>query len=268
AIDPARPADSATDSATEQFVAPTLIAPSDGGAPPTAPLDPRSHIWAEPARPPWREPQRVDYRTWLDGAGAGAAPAARPLADVDFPAHDAVYPPSPYPSPPRPVRWLAFGLWALLGALALYWPWAVVGVAAFWLVVARTVWVGVEAVAARRHRRGRRPADRTRTVLALPWYCLRGLGGAIPALALGGLVGGAGYFVVANVLETPPAGPAAAAASVAAGLAVAWWGPSAAETRQGMRAILRGLLAPPWARWLVTALSLASAAALLIGRLA
>ncbi|MDR1635282.1 MAG: serine/threonine protein kinase [Bifidobacteriaceae bacterium] len=272
---------------TEESLAPTRIAPVAGadrsgdwtepGIGPGAgqEIDPREAGWTEPLRTPWREPRRVDYRTWLsdtrDLAGGGAAASDQSAAHeggLPAPAHppagalpsaDAVPPRQPYPSPPAPLRLLTLGLWALLGAVAWHWPWVAVVIAGCGLVVARTVWVVAESVAARRYRRGPRPSDRTRTVLASPWYFLRGLGGSIPALALAGLVGAAGYLIAVHVVAVDGAKPLAVAICVAVGLMVAWWGPSAAETRQGLRVMLRGLLWSAPVRWLVTLLVFAAA---------
>lgn len=247
------------DSPTEQLLPPTRVAPVGDAA----------ELWTEPVRPPWREPRRVDYRTWLRHAQApaedvSAPPGARTQSPP--PPADAVAPIQPYPPPPPRSGLLTLGLWAFLAATALYWPWAAVIVAGAGLVVARTVWVAAESQAARRWRRGPRPSDRTRTVLGLPWYFLRGLGGSIPALALAALVGGGGYWLTVNLIEIDSGRPQAAAICVAVGLMAAWWGPSAQETRHGQRLIARGLLSARWARALVAAATLGGAAAIILTR--
>jgi serine/threonine protein kinase len=241
-------------------------APTEALLPPTrlAALEP----WTEPVAPPWRSPRRVDYQTWLEDRRASQAvvPSYPPgSVPAQAPAPDAVTPPQPYPSPPAPLRILTIGTWAVAGALALYWPLAVSIVGAVCLVVARTVWVAIESITARRYRRGRRPSDHTRTALGVPWYFLRGLGGSLAALTLAGLLGWAGYMVATRVAGAPET--ETAAASVAAGLLLAWWGPSSEETRSGERAILRAVLAPRWARWLTALATWLAAAGLIALRL-
>ncbi|MDR1442977.1 MAG: serine/threonine protein kinase [Bifidobacteriaceae bacterium] len=244
-----------------ELAAPPVEAPTAQLPPPPreAPAEDPLTAWTRPVHLPWSEPRRVDYRTWL--SDTQRLPETAPAAQVIPPhAADAAAPPQPYPSPPGPLRLMTLMLWVLLGAAALWWPVAVLASAVCLLVVARTVWVAAVAVAARRYRRGPRASDRTRTALGVPWYFLRGLGGAIPSLGLAVLVGGAGYLVAVQVAGA--ARQPAAALCLAIGLMVAWWGPSGGETRNGARAVLRGLFWEPWVRWLGTLLIALAAAAL------
>ncbi|MDR0592755.1 MAG: hypothetical protein LBG60_05760 [Bifidobacteriaceae bacterium] len=74
---------------------------------------------------------------------------------------------------------------------------------------------------------------------------------------------GATYLIWTNLADLDQGRAELAAACVAVGLALVWWGPSGEETRLGARAILRGLLPTAWARWLFALAALASAGVIL-----
>ncbi|MDR2347157.1 MAG: serine/threonine protein kinase [Bifidobacteriaceae bacterium] len=225
---------------------PTLVAPLLPGEGAEGPTE---HLWTEPPV--------VHYRSLVP-----PAPSYPPVQADQL--DDAVRPlPSPYPAPPPPVRGLTLGLWLLLSALALRWPWAAAAAGAAGLVAARTVWMAVQALTMRRFRRGQRASDPARVAFGLPWYLLRGLAGALPALALGAALGlGADFGLVRWAGLGGWAGEIGAAA-VAGFLAVAWWGPSGAETRHGQRAALRWLLRTPLSRALAALALLVGGGALL-----
>jgi hypothetical protein len=210
----------------------------------------------------------VDYRSLVQQASAapGSAPAWAPPGALQPPGQSpdaARSPASPYPPAPPPARALVFGLWALLGALALHTVWGAAAAAAVGLVAARTVWMAIQSLNLRRFRRGQRPSDPARVAFGLPWHLLRGLVGALPALALGAAVGLGGYCGLVYLGGLRQSSAEVAAAAVACGLAVAWWGPSGAETRHGARAALRGLLRTAPRRSAAALALLVSAAAVL-----
>jgi serine/threonine protein kinase len=216
----------------------------------------------------WTKPPVVDYRAVVARsrtAEPSPPPVYPPAADLPQQLPDAAPPPafSPYPSAPKPTPLVSLALAVLVTAAALFVPVVAAAVAAAWLILVRSVWVGVEAVTARRFRRGWRGAERARTALGLPWYLARGALGALPALLLGLLVGWGGYVLVVNLADSAPFGSGLATGAVVAGLVTAWWGPSALETRRGSWTVARWLAPNPLARALVVA-AVGAAAALLV----
>jgi hypothetical protein len=128
------------------------------------------------------------------------------------------------------------------------------------LVLARTVWEAHQAQLERLRRRGPKRTDRARTALGLPWYLLRGAVGNLWAIGLGLAVGLGGYWLI-RALAKPGAGALTVLAGVAIGIGtmLAWWGPSAWETRAGARRLLGWALPTPFARWLVGLAALTAA---------
>jgi serine/threonine protein kinase len=204
----------------------------------------------------WTEPPVVDYRRWV---AQGAPPTYQP--DQDPQEDDAVAPDlSPYPSPPPGAVGLTVGLWILSAAVALRAPWVSVAVGAAGLVAGRTVWMAVQALTLRRFRRGQRASDPARVAFGLPWHLVRGLVGAVPAFALAVAVGWGGYLAVVDWAGLSDASAEVGALAVTCGLALVWWGPSAAETRYGTRTALRWLARTRAARAVVTLIALSAAA--------
>ncbi|MDR0366440.1 MAG: serine/threonine protein kinase [Bifidobacteriaceae bacterium] len=238
----------------------------DEELPPTR-LSPIGQPYEDVTEHLWTKPPVMDYRAVVARSRApepAAPPVYPPAAEVSQPVPDAAPPPllSPYPPAPKPTPLVTGGLAVVVTAAALYVPVVAAVVAAVVLILVRSVWVGAEAVAARRFRRGWRGAERARTALGLPWYLARGTLGASPALVLGLIVGWGGYLLVVNLMDEAPLGPGLAALAVAAGLVTTWWGPSGLETRRGSWTVIRWLAPSALAR--VVALVAAGAAAALM----
>jgi hypothetical protein len=238
--------------APDEVLAPTRVSPVLPGEEPDGATE---HLWTEPPV--------VDYRQWVDSATGGSIPSypATPLDDDVYPGADA--PGGPFPPAPPAARVVVLAGWLCLSALAAHWPAVAAVVAGCALVGGRTVWMALTSLTARRWRRGTRPSDRTRLAFGMPWHFLRGLLGSTPALALGALVGVTAYLAAAHWFRlAPPALAAVGVLSVGVGLALAWWGPSATETRFGVRAVIAAALPGRLARALVTLGLVAGAAAL------
>lgn len=213
-----------------------------------------------------------------DGHGGGRSGADHPGEgpDVAEPGYVA----------PHPLRRtgsvLALALLAVTGA-ALY-PGLTVLAVLVALVLFRTVGSAVDALQARRERRGGvGRADAARAVAASPWHLLRALVGLLPSL----LVGASVVVVVGGVLwwalgtdrlvvpsmgfggGTAPGGgnepwvySAALATAMLAGLVAAWFGPTARLTRIGARRTLAGVARGNPGAVVLVVLALAGAAVL------
>ncbi len=203
------------------------------------------------------------------------APAAQPVA------RPATYPPSPDTPPPPPGTWLPDGepsaqpvvpgfgaeppgpprrpgtvlaLTLPLLALAVAWPVAALAGGLVGAVGVRSIGLAAEGVRRRRRRRGPRAGDVLGGVVTWPWYLVRAVVGALPAVV--SAVGvAAGLWLLARwalarwVVAVPAVGDAdgvvpgnadwvgraVCVAVVLVALGVAWFGPFAAVTRRGAR---------------------------------
>jgi len=194
---------------------------------------------------------------------------ATPRAQDDdgyVPPQDAEPPagPEPYVAPNARRRTgsiLALGALAAAGA-ALY-PGPAVLVVAAALVLFRTVGSAIDALHARRVRRGGAGRiDAARAVVASPWHLVRALVGLVPSLLIAvsavALVGGTAWWALGtDRLVIAPRGTGggtapgggnepwvycvALAGTMLAGLVAVWFGPRSRLTRIGARRTLAGL---------------------------
>lgn len=155
------------------------------------------------------------------------------------------------------------------------------------LVLFRTVGSAVDALQARRVRRGGvGRADAARAVAASPWHLLRALVGLVPSLLLGAsvvvVVGGVLWWALgSDRLVVPSRGlgggtapgggnepwvySAALAAAMLAGLVTVWFGPTSRPTRIGARRTLAGMAPGNPGAVVLVVLALAGAAVLVTG---
>ncbi|MBX9247035.1 hypothetical protein ICW40_19780, partial [Actinotalea ferrariae] len=209
----------------------------------------------------------------------GAAP------DGDEGEGDGVVEPAPLPEPRRRVG-TVLALGAVLVAVGAVRPVVALLVAVVLAVLVRSVGLDVDAMHARRARRGAGRADTARAVGAWPWYLVRSVLGvaaaALVAASVVVVVGGVGWWlldterwVLVERASGEPAGlgdnaswvtPALLAVAVLAGLLTLWFGPMSRATRTGARWVLAAV-APGWPGAL-TVTVLALAAAVVLGVLA
>lgn len=175
---------------------------------------------------------------------------------------------------------------AALAAAGAAWPGVALLVAVVLAVVVRSVGLDVDAMHARRLRRGARGGDAARAVAGWPWYLLRAVLGVLPAALVAAsavvVVGGVGWWLVdtGRVTVAPPAPgesagdlagnaawvvPALLAVALAVGLVLVWFGPMSRATRRGARWTLAAVA--PGRAGAATAVLVALAAAAVLGTL-
>lgn len=175
---------------------------------------------------------------------------------------------------------------AALAAAGAAWPGVALLVAVVLAVVVRSVGLDVDAMHARRLRRGARGGDAARAVAGWPWYLLRAVLGVLPAALVAAsavvVVGGVGWWLVdtGRVTVAPPAPgesagdlagnaawvvPALLAVALAVGLVLVWFGPMSRATRRGARWTLAAVA--PGRAGAATAVLVALAGAAVLGTL-
>jgi hypothetical protein len=230
------------------------------------------------------EPVQASGPTGTDPAGlraddSGHGPYAdEPYADEPY-ADQTEVDEADLPGPRRRVG-TVLALAAVLVAAGAAWPGIALLVAVVLAIMVRGVGLDVDALHARRMRRGTRGGDTARAVVSWPWYLLRALLGVLPAALVAAsavvVVGGVGWWLVDTgrvaVAEPPPgevagdlAGNAAwvvhalLAVALLVGLLLVWFGPMSRATRRGARWTLAAVA--PGRAGAATAVLLALAAA-------
>jgi len=187
---------------------------------------------------------------------------------------------------PRVGSVLALG--ALAVAAAASYPGVTAIAVGAGLVVFRTVGSAVDALHARRERRGGvGRADAARAVAASPWHLVRALVALVPSALVGASVAvivggvlwwalgtekivvaarGVGGGTAASGGNEPWVYGAAIGASVLLGLLMVWFGPATEQTRRGARHVLAAI-APPSVGAVVLVVLALGGAAVLVGLL-
>ena len=206
-------------------------------------------------------------------AGTTTSPAGRGPASRASP---------PPPPPPRRVgSVLAIGV--LLATAGSGWPGIALAVAVGLAVLARSVGLDVQAVQARRERRGERRGETARAVAGWPWYLLRAVLGVAPAALVAAsavvVVGGVGWWGIGTGRwPIAPLAPgevsgglpgtqawverALLVLAVVIGLLLVWFGPMSRTTRLGARFALAAVAPPRGAAVALVLLALAAAGVL------
>lgn len=188
------------------------------------------------------------------------------------------------PAPPHLRAGSVLAVAGLLTALGASRPGLALAVATVLVVLARSVGLDMRALRSRRLRRGEHRGDVARAVVGWPWYLVRGLAGALPAVLVAAstvlVVGGVGWWLVdsgrLHVADPAPGTAAGAldgnapwvvhallALAVGAGLLVLWFGPLSRTTRQGARWALAALAPGRAGAATLVLLAIAGTAALL-----
>ncbi|UZN04057.1 serine/threonine-protein kinase [Cellulomonas sp. S1-8] len=183
-----------------------------------------------------------------------------------------------YVRPPARRRWGSLLALALVVALAgMLYPVVTTAVVLVLVVAVRTVGATVEAMHARRERRGVRRSDGVLAWASTPWYLLRSVLGVLPALLVGGavvlIVTGLGWWLLGSGRweiggSAPGEAPQGSTATLLVGglvlLAVAflWWGPLSRMTRTGARRTLAAVAPGPVGALVVIVVALVAAVVL------
>lgn len=191
---------------------------------------------------------------------------------------------APEPSPPprrRVGSVLAIGV--LLATAGSGWPGIALVVAVGLAVLVRSVGLDVQAVQARRERRGDRRGETARAVAGWPWYLLRAVLGVLPAALVAAsavvVVGGVGWWGIGTGRwPIAPLAPgevsgglpgtqawverALLVLAVVIGLLLVWFGPMSRTTRLGARFALAAVAPPRGAAIALVLLVLAAAGVL------
>ena len=264
--------------------------------------EPTEVVPAEPAPPP---PPPVDgQETVVIAAGDGAADPSGPgrpgpVGD-DGPGPDGdedegwddesgwdgtgepgLAPPPPPPPPRRAGSVLAIGV--LLATAGSGWPGVALVIAVGLAVLARSVGLDVQALQARRERRGDQRGGTARAVAGWPWYLLRAVLGVAPAALVAAsavvVVGGVGWWGIGTGRwPIAPLAPgevsgglpgtqawverALLVLAVVIGLLLVWFGPMSRTTRLGARFALAAVAPPRGAAVALVLLALAAAGVL------
>ena len=184
---------------------------------------------------------------------------------------------------PRPSVGSVLAIGVLLATAGSGWPGIALAVAVGLAVLARSVGLDVQAVQARRERRGERRGETARAVAGWPWYLLRAVLGVVPAALVAAsavvVVGGVGWWGIGTGRwPIAPLAPgevsgglpgtqawverALLVLAVVIGLLLVWFGPMSRTTRLGARFALAAVAPPRGAAVALVLLALAAAGVL------
>jgi hypothetical protein len=157
---------------------------------------------------------------------------------------------------------------ALVGA-AVAWPVATAAVTVLLMVLARTVERSASALSRRRYERGLRRTDGLVAAVASPWHLLGAVLATAVSILLPAVLGVATAFSAGLLVTAPdggasPASPPAIGAGALVALLTAWWGPGGSTLRRGSRMVVRAVVRPSAAPFVVLILLAIGAAAGLV----